>query len=130
MEYKTTNIDPSELKDAVAEKRKYNVLNVKDARKVALSWLDSIDLADAVTYLLLQRQFEMPGRGYCYVEDHELSPCGHFVAKAVLNQNEFQLYVSSKVKGNWNISFDIDDDNYEEVKAFCGLFYPLQIIWK
>ncbi|MFQ5419858.1 MAG: DNA-methyltransferase [Anaerolineae bacterium] len=50
MEYKTTNIDPSELKDTVAEKRKYNVLNVKDARKVARSWLDSIDLVDAVTF--------------------------------------------------------------------------------
>ena len=68
-------------------------------------------------YLLVQRQFEMPSRGYCYIEDHELSPCGHFVAKAALNRNEFQLQVSGKVKGNWNISFDMDDDHFEEVKS-------------
>ena len=49
-------------------------------------------------YLLIQRQFEMPGRGYCYIEDHELSPCGHFIAKAVLNRNEFQLQIPGKEK--------------------------------
>jgi len=68
-------------------------------------------------YLLIQRQFEMLGRGYCYIEDHELSPCGHFVAKAVLNRNEFQFHILGKVKGNWNTSFDIDDDKYEGVKS-------------
>jgi hypothetical protein len=66
-------------------------------------------------YLLIQRQFEMPGRGYCYIENHVLSPCGHFVAKAVLSRNEFQLHVPRKER--WSISFDLDDDNYEELEG-------------
>ena len=66
-------------------------------------------------YLLLQRQFEMPGRGFCYIENHALSPCGHFVASAALNRNEFQLHVPGKER--WNISFDIEDDGYEKLKS-------------
>jgi len=68
-------------------------------------------------YLLLQRQFEMPGRSHCYIENHELSSSGHFIANAVLHRNEFQLNVLGQEKGNWNISFDIENDNYEEVKS-------------
>ncbi|MCA9996543.1 MAG: site-specific DNA-methyltransferase [Anaerolineales bacterium] len=49
MEYRTQ--DPNEiaeLKDSVAEKRKYNVLNAKDARFVTTTWLVSIDLVEAI----------------------------------------------------------------------------------
>lgn len=48
MKYETSKEESSELKDSVAEKRKYNVLNVKDARKVTDSWLESIDLHEAI----------------------------------------------------------------------------------
>ncbi len=65
-------------------------------------------------YLLIQRQFEIPGRGFCYIENHALSPCGHFIACATLNRNEFKLHVSDNEK--WRISFDIDDDGYEKLK--------------
>ncbi|MCP4415987.1 MAG: site-specific DNA-methyltransferase [Chloroflexi bacterium] len=50
MEYEKPNQESTELKDTVAEKRKYNVLNVKNARHVAATWLESIDLADAVNF--------------------------------------------------------------------------------
>lgn len=67
-------------------------------------------------YLLLQRQFEMPNRGHCYIENHQLISCGHFIAKGLLSRKEFKLYVPGEVNGNWSISFDIDEDNYEEIK--------------
>ncbi len=66
-------------------------------------------------YFLLQRQFEMPGRGFCYIENHALSPCGRFVASATLNRDAFQLHVPGKER--WNVSFDIEDNHYEEVKS-------------
>jgi len=66
-------------------------------------------------YLLIQRQFEMPDRGFCYIENHAFSPCGHFVAKAVLSRNEFQLHVPRKE--GWNISFNLDNNGYEELKS-------------
>ncbi len=50
MEYKRTGSDSIELKDTVAEKRKYRVLNVEAARKVAHVWLDSLDLIGAVNF--------------------------------------------------------------------------------
>ncbi len=37
MEYENKEPDTVELKDTVAEKRKYNVLNVEDARKVSIA---------------------------------------------------------------------------------------------
>ena len=50
MEYENNDPKYTELKDTVAEKRKYNVLNVEDARKVATTWLDNFDLTGAVTF--------------------------------------------------------------------------------
>lgn len=49
MEYETSNEELAALKDTVAEKRKYHVLNVKDARKVAKTWLESIELHEAIS---------------------------------------------------------------------------------
>jgi hypothetical protein len=66
-------------------------------------------------YLLIQRQFEMPDRGFCYIENHAHSPCGHFIAKAVLSRNEFHLQVLGEER--WNISFDLDNDGYEDLKG-------------
>jgi len=48
MKYETTGAEITELKDSVAEKRKYNVLNVNDARQVTMTWLESIDLHEAI----------------------------------------------------------------------------------
>jgi hypothetical protein len=66
-------------------------------------------------YLLIQRQFEMPDRGFCYIENHAHSPRGHFIAKAVLSRNKFHLQVLGEER--WNISFDLDNDGYEALKG-------------
>jgi DNA modification methylase len=50
MDYDVQNEHTTELKDSVAEKRRYNVLNVDDARLVAHNWLENIDLADAIGF--------------------------------------------------------------------------------
>ena len=50
MEYEPTKPDLPELKDTVAEKRKYNVLNVEAARTVAGAWLNSIELSGAISF--------------------------------------------------------------------------------
>lgn len=50
MEYERNTENLLELKDTVAEKRKYHVLNVEEARQVARTWLESLDLAEAVTF--------------------------------------------------------------------------------
>lgn len=50
MEYGNIEPDTVELKDTVAEKRKYNVLNVEEARKVSAAWLERIDLDGAIVF--------------------------------------------------------------------------------
>jgi DNA modification methylase len=50
MDYDVQNEHTTELKDSVAEKRRYNILNVDDARLVAHNWLENIDLADAISF--------------------------------------------------------------------------------
>ncbi len=50
MEYERIEPDFIELKDTVAEKRRYRVLNVEAARKVANVWLESLDLIGAVNF--------------------------------------------------------------------------------
>ncbi|MBN1995603.1 MAG: site-specific DNA-methyltransferase [Anaerolineae bacterium] len=50
MEYKRQEEDFIELKDTVAEQRKYSVLNVEEARKVTKTWLENFDLAEAISF--------------------------------------------------------------------------------
>ncbi|OQY26757.1 MAG: site-specific DNA-methyltransferase [Anaerolineaceae bacterium 4572_5.1] len=50
MEYERKTPKTAELKDSVAEKRNYHILNVEDARNVANTWLDNLDLAEAVSF--------------------------------------------------------------------------------
>ena len=50
MEYKRKEENLVELKDTVAEQRKYRVLNVEDARKVTKAWLENFDLAEAINF--------------------------------------------------------------------------------
>ncbi len=50
METWTTDNEPDVLKDSVAEKRNYGILNTEAAREVARLWLAQNDLSDAVTF--------------------------------------------------------------------------------
>lgn len=50
MKYKTEKNPPEQIKDTVAEKRKYNVLSVGDARQVTRTWLKTLELADAISF--------------------------------------------------------------------------------
>ncbi len=50
MKYEPDKQSPAQIKDTVAEKRKYNILNVDAARQVTRTWLESIDLVDAINF--------------------------------------------------------------------------------
>lgn len=48
MEYERSNEETATFKDTVAEKRRYNILNVQDARNITGTWLASIELQEAI----------------------------------------------------------------------------------
>ena len=50
MDYESKEDNAVELKDTVAEQRKYRVLNVEEARKATTAWLENVVLAEAVSF--------------------------------------------------------------------------------
>jgi hypothetical protein len=70
-------------------------------------------------YFLIQRQFEIPDDGTCYVETHIPEACGYFrIRFAELDRNRFRIELPGKKE--WDITFETDDDNYEKVKSILG----------
>ena len=72
-------------------------------------------------YFLIQRQFEMPDDGSCYVETHREEARGHFkIRQARLSRNRLQIRLPQKNEAEWEITFAIDDAAYEEMKGILG----------
>jgi len=70
-------------------------------------------------YFLIQRQFEIPGDGTCYVETHIPEEHGYFrIRFAELDRNKFHIQLPGKE--DWDITFETDDDSYEEMKSILG----------
>jgi hypothetical protein len=72
-------------------------------------------------YFLIQRQFEMPDDGRCYVETHKEESRGYFkIREAKLSRNNFNIRLPQKSEADWDITFAIDDAAYEEMKGVLG----------
>lgn len=71
-------------------------------------------------YFLIQRGFEFDEdekSDPCYVESDDENLCGHpEIKKAVLDRNRFYLKLSDREDFDLEITFDIADENYQEVK--------------
>lgn len=68
-------------------------------------------------YFLIQRQFEMPDDGSCYVETHQEEARGHFkIRQAKLSRNRLQIRLPQRIEAEWDIAFSIGDGDYEEMK--------------
>ena len=64
-------------------------------------------------YLLLQRQFEFPDGGRCYVETADVNVCGHFqVRSALLSRNCLTLALADTSWEGFEVRFRTDDDSY------------------
>jgi hypothetical protein len=69
-------------------------------------------------YFLIQRQFEMPDDGSCYVETRQEAACGHFkIRQARLSRNRLRIRLPQTSEADWDITFALDDATYEEMKA-------------
>ena len=72
-------------------------------------------------YFLIQRQFEMPDDGSCYVETHIEEARGYFkIRQAKLSRNRLQIRLPQKSEAEGDIMFAIDDAAYEEMKGVLG----------
>jgi hypothetical protein len=72
-------------------------------------------------YFLIQRQFEMPDDGSCYVETHKEEARGYFkIRQARLSRNRLQLRLPPNSEAEWEITFAIDEAAYEEMKGILS----------
>ncbi|MDA2935145.1 hypothetical protein MYX82_12515 [Acidobacteria bacterium AH-259-D05] len=76
-------------------------------------------------YLLVQRQFELPDLGRCYVETHDEDYVGHFkVAHAELARNRLFLRLARKKAVELEVTFNTTDENYQDVERVMRIMIP------
>jgi hypothetical protein len=80
-------------------------------------------------YVLVQRYFEFPEGGECYVETEDREFCGHFpIRGAHLSRNRFQMTFGSKPDRKIAVLFDATDSVYTEVARVLRIMIPSIVI--
>jgi hypothetical protein len=76
-------------------------------------------------YLVVQRQFEMPDKGRCYVETNDKDNCGHFVIRnARLTRNQFEFEFGNRPARTMKVSFGTTDSAYADAKRMLQIMIP------
>lgn len=76
-------------------------------------------------YVLIQRQFEDPDGGLCYVEAHDEAYIGHFkVVRAALDRNRFCLELPRREAAEVEVTFKATDRNYNDVVRIMRIMIP------
>ena len=80
-------------------------------------------------YALLQRHFEFPDGGKCYVETDDRDFCGHFsIRHARLSRNRFEMTFGTSPVREFAVSFEAADSVYTEVKRMLQIMIPELVI--
>ena|SRR3990172_693799 len=78
-----------------------------------------------VGYVLVQRQFEMPDGGKCYVETDDQQFCGHFrIRNAQLSRDQFRMTFGRGPVQQITVSFSVTDSAYAEAKRVLQIMIP------
>lgn len=76
-------------------------------------------------YVLIQRQFELPDGGRCYLEAHDQDYVGHFkVARAELGPNRFFLKLARRRAAELEVTFKTTAKNWREVARVMRIIIP------
>jgi hypothetical protein len=74
-------------------------------------------------YLLIQRQFEFPDGGLCYIETHDMSPSGHFkVVRAKLSPHH--LVLACENGPELEATFNANKEEYPEIRRILKIMLP------
>jgi hypothetical protein len=80
-------------------------------------------------YVLVQRHFEFPDGGECYVETEDREFCGHFrIRRARLSRNRFQMDFGRSPERKIAVLFNATDSVYSEVKHVLRIMIPEIVI--
>ena len=76
-------------------------------------------------YVLVQRQFEDPDGGVCYIETHDADYIGHAqVARASISLGQFCLQLRRREHSLIEVSFELCDPDYEEFVRIVRIMVP------
>ena len=76
-------------------------------------------------YVLVQRQFESPDRGECYVETSDADFCGHFrIRTAQLSKSRFRMAFGDRSVNQITVSFNATDSAYAKAKRVLQIMIP------
>jgi hypothetical protein len=76
-------------------------------------------------YVIVQRHFESPDKGQCYLETDDPEFCGHFrIQSAHLSRNQFQITVDSEPVKEITVLFSATDPVYVEVRRVLQIMIP------
>ena len=80
-------------------------------------------------YLLLQRQFEMPDGGECYIEMHDRDYSGHFLLRRVeFTRRELLIKFDRPTDNLINITFDMTISSFRKASRVMKIIHPSKSI--
>ncbi len=98
-----------------------SVAEYGDYFQVAFSATDEADSP----YLVIQRQFEDPDGGVCYVETHDEAYIGHSrVARAALYRSKFVLELRRKKASRIEVTFRTTEQDFKELRRVLRIMIP------
>ncbi len=76
-------------------------------------------------YVIIQRHFEEPDDGRCYIETHHKNYRGHFwIVSATLERNQLSLELQRDNETTMEVSFDTSVQNFNELKRALSIMIP------
>ena len=76
-------------------------------------------------YVLIQRQFESPDGGECYIETDDPDFCGHFrIRSAQLSRSRFHLAFGNRPEKQITLSFSATHSAYSKAKRVLQIMIP------
>jgi len=80
---------------------------------------------DDEAYVIIQRHFEEPDDGRCYIETHDRTYAGHFrIVSATLGPNQVNLELQRGKATQMEVSFDTSVQNFDELKRVLSIMIP------
>ena len=75
-------------------------------------------------YLIIQRQFEMPDGGRCYVETHDHGYVGHYRLKLIaFSPTHLVVAIESKSDTHVEVTYALDAAEFNEVQRVMNMIF-------
>ena len=78
-------------------------------------------------YLIVQRQFEMPDGGQCYIEMDDEAYIGHFPLRLTeLSPTRLAFEIVRKINNRIEVSFALNASEFQEVQRVAEIIFGLR----